>query len=78
MIATIDMHLRDFRLLEWLAKHDNQRIPSSKISQAMHCHRNTVYAMVKRLESAGYIQIERSQRRGGNVYKVKSVEEKCS
>ncbi len=75
MIETIDMHLRDFRLLDWLTKHNNERIPAHVIAKEMCCHENTVLAMVKRLESAGYIDVKRSTR-GGHLYRVKTA--KCS
>lgn len=69
MITRIDMHLRDERLLDWLKDRNNQRIPADKMADAMSCHPNTIHAMVKRLEGANLIKVERS-RRGGHLYKV--------
>jgi DNA-binding IclR family transcriptional regulator len=65
------MHLRDELVLEWLKEHQHERIPHDTIAEAVGCHRHTARAIVKRLESAGRIEINRSGYRGGWFYKCK-------
>lgn len=57
MIVKVDMHIRDERLLEWLQDKDNQNVTANVIAVQFKCHRHTVYAMLKRLRQAGYIEI---------------------
>lgn len=70
MITRIDMHIRDERLLEWLQGRDNQQIASHIIADEFKCHANTARAMLKRLELAGYVRINRDARRGGYTYQI--------
>jgi len=73
MITQIDMHIRDERLYEWLKERHGQQIPAEKMADIHKCHPNTIYAMVKRLERADLIHVERIYR-GGFRYFVKGMQ----
>lgn len=59
-ITTVDMHLRDERLYDWLKSRDGKHITYSDIAMAFNCHKLTAKAMVKRLRQADLITIEGS------------------
>jgi predicted transcriptional regulator len=73
-IVRLDMHLRDERLLDLLYKHNNKQLTTSAIANQLLCHRNTVSAMLQRLEYAGRVKINRYNKRGGYSYTVLDIE----
>jgi len=74
MILIIDMHIRDERVLAYLKEHAAKaggQITITHEAMADHflCHRNTIMAIIHRLEAAGKITVMRGEKRGGYTYK---------
>lgn len=68
-IAIIDMHIRDERLLEFLAQK-NGVTTTPEICKAMQCHPNTARSMLRRLQLAGKLRITHRAHRFGLYYEV--------
>ena len=71
MIVSIDMHIRDERLFQWLQDKDDQKIPARVIADKFKCNPHTARAMLERLERAGHIRMIRSTRGGHRVKLVR-------
>lgn len=68
MIVTIDMHLRDERVFNYLRRRGLiHYVKSSEISKHFNCHRNTVRAIMIRLKQAGKIKFKTCYRGGYEV-----------
>lgn len=73
-IVWIDMHYRDERVLDWIksqAGNEGARIAAETVADTFRCHANTARAILKRLERAGYVEVDKRSYRGGFFYKVK-------
>jgi DNA-binding Lrp family transcriptional regulator len=72
-IVETDMHLRDQRVLEYLqeaTRAGQRQISHERIAARFACHRNTARAIVRRLEAAGFIAVDKTAKRGGYTYKA--------
>ena len=74
MIVSIDMHIRDERVLSHLkaqAKCGRIRTNADAIAETFACHPNTARAILRRLIRAGHITIDERIYRGGFIYKIR-------
>lgn len=72
-ILWVDMYLRDQRALAWInlqVSSGPQQISYQEIAFAIGCHRRTARAIVHRLAGAQLIQVDKSSKRGGYVYRA--------
>jgi len=72
-IIIIDMHIRDERVLNYLVqecKAGAKQLSHEEIAAHFSCHRHTAAAIVWRLELAGHINIEKTAKRGGYIYRI--------
>ncbi|MCL4251796.1 MAG: hypothetical protein KJ065_26825 [Anaerolineae bacterium] len=76
-ITLADMHYRDQRALDHIRDRAGDggcaQISHSAIAEAIGCHRNTALAIVRRLERAQLIEVDRHAKRGGYLYIPKAV-----
>ncbi|MDX2137934.1 MAG: hypothetical protein SF123_07540 [Chloroflexota bacterium] len=71
MIATIDMHIRDERVLFWIIKQGDQvRIKQEDVAAQFGCCRNTAAAILHRLCLGGHLERHGVGKRSGYEYKV--------
>jgi DNA-binding Lrp family transcriptional regulator len=68
MLTWIDMYHKDEEIFQFIEEHQNERLPHSRIADALGIHRLTVRVAIQRLEGAGKIIIYRCGTRGGFVY----------
>lgn len=70
-IIEIDMHIRDERVLNYIllrVRSGDHQLSHDEIAEVFKCHRHTVAAIVRRLESAGHIAVDKESKRGGYCY----------
>lgn len=79
-IVLMDMHIRDERVFKFIcerAEHTGgiAKLTHEQIADHFGCHRNTAAAIIRRLELARFLEIEKYGKRGGYIYRpVKDAE----
>lgn len=76
MICTIDMHIRDERVLTWLksqAVSGEVQVSGDKIAVAFKCHPHTGRAILRRLVRTGHLGVCVRKYQGGFIYKVSNA-----
>ena len=73
-IVTIDMHIRDERIFEYMKEriainNGAAQINAEEISKKFYCHPNTARNILARLRGAGLI-FQQGTSRGGFVYRI--------
>jgi DNA-binding MarR family transcriptional regulator len=71
MIAVVDMHLRDQKVLDYIAAQGNEaRVLQREVAAHFHCTEKTAAAMIRRLCGAGLLIRHNRPRKRGYTYEV--------
>ncbi len=73
MITTIDMHIRDERVFNWLKNQSKEgliQVSANTIADEFLCHTNTAQAILRRLRRAGIIEVVEKPYNHGFWYKI--------